>query len=627
MFNEIKTSCSGSCTVTKFVFDTDYKADFEETVSRFFCTAAMLRPGALIGIQVVCTSVGKPAAYLFSDSDADQDDLAWIAEDDSVVRPAEPWTPEISEMPGGKVYIAVPAARTAESGSLRGRARKPDLIRMMRGEDAVVRILAGQDGQGGARALVMIGFPGEMTLRMRTALSVLLPGMLMVEAGGTTVEEPVNAALTAVEQQSDAAECLEAYARFAAGLLKRASAACEEVPRRYSDDLKLEEMDLSIRTFNCLKRAGIHTLGGLRRLSGEDMKKIRNLGKKSIAEIRQKLKEFPVSGFAEDSIGYDLDDWDCEAPLDDLTCESLPDDLTVSPESMETDGIPVDPMAALNEMVGLSEVKDQVRKIAALARMKKEMEAGGRPEVHVNLSMAFVGNPGTAKTSTARVLVGIFHSIGLLESSEIIEAGRADLVAGYVGQTAEKVKKLFASARGHLLFIDEAYSLLDDGRGEFGDEAINTIVQEMENHREETIVIFAGYPGEMDEFLERNPGLKSRIPFRISFRDYSAEEMMEIVRIEAGRRGFEIAPKAEGKLAAICADAAEDPAAGNGRFCRNLAEGAILSFAGRVYGADGGQAVCCAAAEGFVLEAGDFGVPCVRTGKRVPMGFGGGRGR
>ena len=140
-------------------------------------------------------------------------------------------------------------------------------------------------------------------------------------------------------------------------------------------------------------------------------------------------------------------------------------------------------------------------------------------------------------------------------------------------------------------------------------------------------MIFAGYPREMDQFLERNLGLKSRVPFRISFRDYSAEEMMEIVRIEACRRGFEIAPEAEGKLAAICADAAEDPAAGNGRFCRNLAEGAILSFAGRVYGADGGQKVCGTAAEGFVLEAGDFAVPCVRTGKRVPMGFGGDRGR
>ena len=160
------------------------------------------------------------------------------------------------------------------------------------------------------------------------------------------------------------------------------------------------------------------------------------------------------------------------------------------------------------------------------------------------LNMEFIGNPGTAKTTVARITAGILHEIGLLPTSELVEVGRADLVAKYTGQTADKVKEVFQKAKGKLLFIDEAYALTDCWENSYGDEAISTIVQEMENNREDTVVIFAGYPDKMNEFFSRNPGLRSRVPFTIRFSDYSAEEMAQIVEAEAKKRGFSLMPEA-----------------------------------------------------------------------------------
>ena len=200
------------------------------------------------------------------------------------------------------------------------------------------------------------------------------------------------------------------------------------------------------------------------------------------------------------------------------------------------------------------------------------------------LNMEFTGNPGTAKTTIARILAKILYEIGILNSKEIVEVGRADLVAGYVGQTAIKVKDVFEKAKGRLLFIDEAYSLADGQKGKFADEAINAIVQLMENNREDTVVIFAGYPNEMKDFFAANPGLRSRVPFRIEFPDYSADEMVQITKLEAQKRGFAVSAEAEEGVACICQKAVESTEKGNGRFCRNLVDSAILSFAERKYG-------------------------------------------
>lgn len=321
------------------------------------------------------------------------------------------------------------------------------------------------------------------------------------------------------------------------------------------DDMSIDELELSVRSFNCLKRANINTIGELRLMTDEDLMHVRNLGRKCICEIRERLAKYHVEAQSR---------------------------ILVSSEKGSFE--------QLDELIGLNAVKEQVRKIAAYAKMKRDMEERFFGNVTpIVLNMEFVGNPGTAKTTVARILAGILHEVGLLQYADIVEVGRADLVAKYVGQTADRVKGAFSRARGRVLFIDEAYSLLEDQEGSFGDEAIATIVQEMENNRKDTVVIFAGYPKEMENFISRNPGLRSRVPFRIEFQDYSAEEMTQIAEHEATQRGFQIDPDAKEKVLSICKENSGNKELGNGRFSRNLVERAILNYAARVYGTDCGK--------------------------------------
>jgi SpoVK/Ycf46/Vps4 family AAA+-type ATPase len=214
--------------------------------------------------------------------------------------------------------------------------------------------------------------------------------------------------------------------------------------------------------------------------------------------------------------------------------------------------------------------------------MQKAFADRGMPNAKRSMHMVFTGNPGTAKTTVARLFAQILKDNKILSVGNIIECGRSDLVGKYVGWTAVQVKQLFQKAQGSVLFIDEAYSLCDDRNGLFGDEAINTIVQEMENQREDMVVIFAGYPKEMKDFIDRNPGLRSRISFYVDFKDYSPSELYDITKHIAGNNGYKMADDTYEKLIPIFEASVGTTNHGNGRYARNLVEKAQLAQALRL---------------------------------------------
>lgn len=235
-----------------------------------------------------------------------------------------------------------------------------------------------------------------------------------------------------------------------------------------------------------------------------------------------------------------------------------------------------------NEMIGLVEQKALIEQIIAANRVQKMRVDMNLEKQKAALHMSFTGNPGSAKTTVARLIAQILARDGVLKTGRFVECGRADLVAKYVGWTAKAVRNKFREARGGVLFIDEAYSLSDGEHATFGEEAINTIVQEMENHRNNVIVIFAGYPKKMKDFLDRNEGLRSRIAFHVDFPDYTPDELTEIFKLMAKKRGYEISDEVTEHCRKIFKRVAKKKDFGNGRFVRNLLEQAWLKQAQRI---------------------------------------------
>lgn len=236
----------------------------------------------------------------------------------------------------------------------------------------------------------------------------------------------------------------------------------------------------------------------------------------------------------------------------------------------------------LQDMVGLKEAKAVIQKALNYFKMQHLYEERGMKRDNPAMHMAFTGNPGTAKTTVARLFAQIMRDNGLLSRGQLVEVGRGDLVGKYVGWTAQTVQAKFREAAGGVLFIDEAYSLMDGHSGSYGDEAINTIVQEMENHREDVVVILAGYPNEMEQFLQRNPGLRSRIAFHVPFADYTATELCEIATMMSNHKGFCLEQPALEKLKSAFEAAQQHSDFGNGRYVRNLLEQAKMNQASRL---------------------------------------------
>ena len=236
----------------------------------------------------------------------------------------------------------------------------------------------------------------------------------------------------------------------------------------------------------------------------------------------------------------------------------------------------------LEDMIGLSSVKEVIHKAIANYKLNKICAERGISRGNVSLHMVFTGNPGTAKTTVARLLAEIMKDEKILSSGSFVEVGRADLVGRFVGHTAPLVKKKFREAQGGVLFIDEAYALYDGQEQGFGDEAINTLVQEMENHRDDVIVIFAGYPKPMQNFLERNPGMQSRIAFHVEFEDYTTEELIDITKLMVSNKKMNITDEALDKLRIDYDIARARDDYGNGRFVRQMLEKAEMNLSERL---------------------------------------------
>ena len=236
----------------------------------------------------------------------------------------------------------------------------------------------------------------------------------------------------------------------------------------------------------------------------------------------------------------------------------------------------------LESMIGLEEVRSVITSAIDYARVQTLYEKSGVSCSEMTRHMVFYGNPGTAKTTCARLYASIMKDNGLLKKGHLVEVGRKDIVSKYLGGTAPLIKEYFEKADGGVLFIDEAYSLVDEKKGLYGDEAINTIVQEMENRRDSVVVILAGYPEEMKSFLSRNPGLRSRISFHVHFRDYTDYELLEILKLFIKESGMNLDQDAENKLLKIFDNAKREKDFGNGRFSRNLFERARLRQASRI---------------------------------------------
>ncbi|OAD90707.1 hypothetical protein A7A78_05115 [Aequorivita soesokkakensis] len=241
-------------------------------------------------------------------------------------------------------------------------------------------------------------------------------------------------------------------------------------------------------------------------------------------------------------------------------------------------------LAELHELIGMVGIKKNVEDLTNFLKVQKIREREGLKTMNTSPHMVFMGPPGTGKTTVARLLGRVYKHLGYLEKGHLIETDRAGMVAGYVGQTAIKTDEIITSALGGVLFIDEAYSLTSNGFNDFGGEAIEILLKRMEDHRDNFVVVVAGYPDEMQIFIQSNPGLQSRFNRYFEFDHFTAEELMQIFKLNVKKADFILTEEAEDKLNEILIKLHEkrDRSFGNARTIRNLFEKIIERQANRI---------------------------------------------
>ena len=280
-------------------------------------------------------------------------------------------------------------------------------------------------------------------------------------------------------------------------------------------------------------------------------------------------------------------------------------------------------LAELDALVGLDRVKALVREMLAFAAVQERRRAAGLKAEPVVLHMVFSGNPGTGKTTVARILGAVLREADLLPRGHVVEVERADLVGEYIGHTAQKTREQVRAAQGGILFVDEAYSLARGGERDFGKEAIDTLVKAMEDKKHDLVVILAGYRDEMQAFISVNPGLRSRFPIHIDFPDYTPDELLAIAEVMLGARDYRLAPAARTALAAALRAAGWGSRAppvgppGNARTVRNLVEAAIRRQALRLADRPG-----CGREDLVLMEAADLDVEGVTAATQPAAGAG-----
>ena len=543
---------------TSIVYTGEFNGEIYGVSDRFMTYGMYLKDGETLGFEIVMNQ-GEPYKnyiYLDADKKVSTDEFDWIFGNYAKVIP-DKYILEDKTPKNDRIKYRAVACESMNMNFI-----DDDIIYMIPkseyfeamckeisevGGHISVIIKAGGNKDGNVGSIVF-DFPQRISKKLKSLISMVFKGCVLEEVGDEASDNNISK------------KNLRDYIIILLKVLGM---------EQKLDKDSIDNLELGVRSYNSLKKANITSIKRLLEMSDMELLKIRNLGRKCISEIRTQLIEKNYVSSYEDQFFENMDS---------IVLPEIPKDI------FEDIADKRNYMDELQALVGISNAKDQVKKILAFAKMRKAMEENGEHLEPITMNMEFVGNPGTAKTTVARIVAGLLKEIGIITTGKFIEVGRADLVAQYVGQTAPMVQSIFQMAKGGVLFIDEAYSLLEERRGEFGDEAINMIVQEMENNRKDTIVIFAGYPDDMEKFFLRNPGLRSRVPFRINFEDYNVDEMLDICKLEAFKKGFLTDDIADKKIMEICEKSIKNKNNGNGRFCRNLIEKGVLNFAFRNYG-------------------------------------------